>query len=68
MISPLILPLIGLALISWGGGMLSVGYLIGSLNPINTVNALGLIITGLGFAITIKSLSVIKKYIEVVEE
>lgn len=68
MTSPLILPLIGLALISWGGGMLSVGYLIGSMNPINTVNAFGLIIAGLGFAITIKSLSILKNYIKIVEE
>lgn len=66
--NPLVIPIFGLGLMSWGGGMLSVGYLIGDSNPINTVNAFGLIVSGLGFAITIKSLSVLKKYVEVVRE
>ena len=56
------LSLIGLLLVGWGGGMVSVGYLIGQSSPINTVNALGLIIAGLGFAIVIKTLSTIKKF------
>ena len=56
------LSLIGLLLVGWGGGMVSVGYIIGQSSPINTINALGLIIAGLGFAIVIKTLSTIKKF------
>jgi len=66
--NPLFYPILGMILMAWGGGMLSVGYMIGDQNPINTVNAFGLIIAGLGFAITIKSLSVLKSFIEVVRE
>lgn len=64
----ILLPLLGLLFMGWGGGMLSVGYMIGDTNPINTINAFGLIITGLGLAITIKCLSIFKKYVEIVEE
>ncbi len=41
--------------------MLSVGYMIGDTNPINTINAFGLIILGLGLAITIVTIRGIKK-------
>ena len=53
--------LIGLIMVGWGGGMISVGYMIGQSTPINSINAIGLIIAGLGFAIVIKTLSTIKK-------
>jgi len=53
--------LAGLILIGWGAGMLSVGYMIGVTNPINSINAIGLILAGLGFAIFIKMLSLIKR-------
>jgi hypothetical protein len=66
--NPLLYPILGSAIASWGGGMLFVGFMIGDTNPINTVNAFGLILAGLGLAITIKSLSVLKKYVSVVEE
>ena len=66
--NPLLYPILGMICMAWGGGMLSVGYMIGDTNPINTVNAFGLIIAGLGFAITIKSLSVLKIFIEVVRD
>lgn len=52
--------LLGLVLAGWGGGMVSVNYMIGA-PVINTINALGLIVLGLGLAITIKMLSTIKK-------
>lgn len=68
MINPLLYPIIGLILVAWGGGMLSVHYLIGNDNPINTINAFGLIITGLGFAIMIKSLAVIKDFVEIIRD
>ena len=41
--------------------MISVGYMIGDTNPINTINAFGLIILGLGLAITIATIRGIKK-------
>ena len=41
--------------------MISVGYMIGDVNPINTINAFGLIILGLGLAITIVTIRGIKK-------
>lgn len=67
-ISPILYPILGCVLAAWGGGILSVGYIVGDTNPINTINAFGLILAGLGMAIIIKSLSILKKYIEVVEE
>lgn len=66
--NPLFYPIFGMILMAWGGGMLSVHYIIGNTSPLNTINAFGLIIAGLGFAITIKSLSVLRKYIEVIRE
>ena len=56
-----LLTLLGLVLSGWGGGMISVGYIIGDVNPINTINAFGLIILGLGLAITIATIRGIKK-------
>jgi hypothetical protein len=51
---------IGLIMAGWGAGMISVHYLIGNSSPINSVNAVGLIIAFTGLAIVIKTLSTLK--------
>lgn len=54
----------------WGAGIISVHYLIGNTSPINSINAIGLLIAGIGLAITIVSFSFIKGNwdFEVIEE
>ena len=56
-----LLSLVSLVISGWGGGMVFVGWMIGNTNPINTPNAIGLILVGLGLAIMIKTLSTIRK-------
>lgn len=51
---------IGLIMAGWGAGMISVHYIIGNSSPINTINALGLIIAFTGLSIVIKTLSTLK--------
>jgi len=63
-----LLVLIGLVIAGWGGGILSVHYIIGNSSPINSINAIGMGLIVVGLAVTIKSLSVIKPYFEVIEE
>ena len=62
--------MLGLVLIGWGAGMVSVHYLIGNSSPINSVNAVGLIVSMIGFALTISSLIKMKGVLDfkVVEE
>jgi len=52
--------LVGLILLSFGSGMLALSMVLG-IPPITTINAGALIITGLGFAIFIKTLSLIRR-------
>ncbi len=68
MINPLLYPIIGLILVAFGFGVLTTTHIIAPANPINTVNAFGFIISGLGLAIMIKSLSTIKGFVEVIRD
>jgi len=56
--------MLGLVLTGWGAGMISVHYFIGNSSPINTVNAVGLIIAVIGFGLTIVSLNKLKTVME----
>lgn len=61
----LLIPISGMILSGWGGGILSVGYLIGATNPINSINALGLTLAVIGMAMIIISLSKLKRLLEI---
>jgi hypothetical protein len=65
-----LLSLLGLVLSGFGGGMISVHYIIGNSSPINSINALGLVVAVIGMGITIVTLSKLKgKWdFEVIEE
>lgn len=65
-----LLSLLGFVLSGFGGGMISVHYIIGNSSPINSINALGLVVAVIGMGITIASLSKLKGVwsFEVVEE
>lgn len=62
--------LAGLLTTGWGAGIISVHYLIGNSSPINSVNAIGLVIAVIGMGITIASFSSMKGQwdFEVIEE
>lgn len=62
--------MLGLVLIGWGAGIISVHYIIGNSSPINSINGVGLIVTMIGFGLTIASLIKMKDVLDfsVVEE
>ncbi len=62
--------MLGLVLTGWGAGIISVHYIIGNSSPINSINAVGLIIAMIGFGLTIISLTKMKTVLDfkVVEE
>jgi hypothetical protein len=61
------LSMIGIALGSFGTGWLVLSKSLG-IQDLSNVNAFGLIVTGLGLAILIKTLSTIKKIDLIIEE
>ena len=65
-----VLSLLGLVLTGFGAGILSVHYIIGNSSPINSINAIGLIISVIGMGLTIVTLSKLKGAwsFEVIEE
>ena len=64
----LLIPITGMVLAGWGAGILSVGYIIGATNPLNSVNALGLLLTVVGLSMVIISLSKLRRILEVAIE
>ena len=62
--------LIGLVTSGWGAGIISVHYMIGNSSPLNSINAIGLIIAVVGLGITIGSFAALKGQwsFEVVED
>lgn len=65
-----LLSLVGLVMTGWGAGMISVHYIIGNSSPINSINAIGLLIAVIGMGITIVTLAKLKGSwsFEVIEE
>ena len=57
-----LLMLFGLVVSGWGAGIISVHYIIGNSSPINTVNAVGIIIAGIGLVITIGTIRKLKGF------
>ena len=55
-----LLSILGFVLTGWGAGMISVHYVIGNSSPINSVNAIGLLLAVIGMGIVIVSLSKLK--------
>lgn len=62
--------MLGLVLTGWGAGIISVHYIIGNSSPINSINAVGLIVAMIGFTLTIASLIKMKGILDfsVIEE
>jgi len=65
-----LLSILGFVMSGWGAGMISVHYVIGNSSPINSINALGLLLAVIGMGIVIVSLSKLKGQwsFEVIEE